>query len=89
MTQTTWTCSTVFLAEDRNVCDATQVHSHSLGKRLREMGLWLELSRSVLWVAALTCLTLRRSSASLGELLRVDGQSFKSKRKEALASYQN
>ena len=58
MTQTRLTCSTVFLAEDRNLCDteAKFIPTASGSNCLRKTGLWLEVSRAVLWVAALTCL---------------------------------
>lgn len=58
MTQTRLMHSTVFPAEDRNVCDpARRFIPTALGSDcLREMELCLEVSRAVLWVAALTCL---------------------------------
>lgn len=61
MTQTRLTCSTVFLAEDRNLCDAAPkfIPTASGSNCLRKTELWLEVSRAVLWMAVLTCLGIQ------------------------------
>lgn len=91
VTQTRLTCSTVFLAEDGNLCDAAPKFIPTAwgSSCLRKTGLWSEVSRAVLWV---TVPHLPRHSSAppffWENCFGGEGKSFQSKRKEALLSHQ-